>query len=139
MQQHNYSIKCSMREHSTGCRHGWLRKAGGALGRGHTTRPPLPRGSLRPGARPYAFLVPPNYFAGYADGPHAARVHLHRAPTLVAASQLSLACCALQVKNRFANKKEVYDTFLEIMKEFKAQRYGVCGGVLWGPGLQDLF
>ena len=30
-----------------------------------------------------------------------------------------------EVKNRFADKKEVYDTFLEIMKEFKAQR---CGG-----------
>jgi paired amphipathic helix protein Sin3a len=27
-----------------------------------------------------------------------------------------------EVKNRFADKKEVYDTFLEIMKEFKAQR-----------------
>lgn len=28
-----------------------------------------------------------------------------------------------EVKNRFADKKDVYDTFLEIMKEFKAQRY----------------
>lgn len=27
------------------------------------------------------------------------------------------------VKNKFADKKDVYDTFLEIMKEFKAQRY----------------
>lgn len=27
-----------------------------------------------------------------------------------------------EVKNRFADKKDVYDTFLEIMKEFKAQR-----------------
>lgn len=27
-----------------------------------------------------------------------------------------------EVKNRFADNKEVYDTFLEIMKEFKAQR-----------------
>jgi hypothetical protein len=26
------------------------------------------------------------------------------------------------VKNKFADKKDVYDTFLEIMKEFKAQR-----------------
>jgi histone deacetylase complex regulatory component SIN3 len=29
----------------------------------------------------------------------------------------------MQVKNRFADRKDVYDTFLEIMKEFKAQRY----------------
>jgi hypothetical protein len=29
-----------------------------------------------------------------------------------------------EVKNRFADKKDVYDTFLEIMKEFKAQRCG---------------
>jgi hypothetical protein len=28
-----------------------------------------------------------------------------------------------EVKNRFQDKKEVYDTFLEIMKEFKAQRW----------------
>lgn len=27
-----------------------------------------------------------------------------------------------EVKTRFADNKEVYDTFLEIMKEFKAQR-----------------
>ena len=26
------------------------------------------------------------------------------------------------VKNKFADRKDVYDTFLEIMKEFKAQR-----------------
>lgn len=31
-----------------------------------------------------------------------------------------------EVKVRFQNDKQVYDTFLEIMKEFKAQR--------WGPG-----
>jgi hypothetical protein len=33
-----------------------------------------------------------------------------------------------EVKNRFQDKKEVYDTFLEIMKEFKAQRW-VAGWV----------
>jgi len=33
-----------------------------------------------------------------------------------------------EVKNRFADKKDVYDTFLEIMKDFKAQR---CVGQ-WG-------
>lgn len=27
------------------------------------------------------------------------------------------------VKSMFANDKQVYDTFLEIMKDFKAQRY----------------
>lgn len=27
-----------------------------------------------------------------------------------------------EVKNRFSNNKHIYDTFLEIMKEFKAQR-----------------
>ena len=27
-----------------------------------------------------------------------------------------------EVKNRFSDNKDVYDTFLEIMKEFKAQR-----------------
>lgn len=27
-----------------------------------------------------------------------------------------------EVKTRFAENKDVYDTFLEIMKEFKAQR-----------------
>jgi paired amphipathic helix protein Sin3a len=26
------------------------------------------------------------------------------------------------VKNKFQDNKEIYDTFLEIMKEFKAQR-----------------
>jgi hypothetical protein len=26
------------------------------------------------------------------------------------------------VKNKFADRKDVYDTFLEIMKEFKSQR-----------------
>jgi hypothetical protein len=31
-----------------------------------------------------------------------------------------------EVKNRFADKKDVYDTFLEIMKEFKAQRCGLA-------------
>ena len=39
-----------------------------------------------------------------------------------------------EVKTRFANNKELYDTFLEIMKEFKAQR---CGG-LAGSSLPDL-
>lgn len=29
-----------------------------------------------------------------------------------------------EVKNRFSNNKHIYDTFLEIMKEFKAQRQG---------------
>ncbi len=29
-----------------------------------------------------------------------------------------------EVKNRFADQKDVYDTFLEIMKEFKAARSG---------------
>ncbi len=28
-----------------------------------------------------------------------------------------------EVKNRFADQKDVYDTFLEIMKEFKASRW----------------
>jgi len=37
------------------------------------------------------------------------------------------------VKNKFADKKEVYDTFLEIMKEFKAQRWG---GAWLGQGGQ---
>eukprot|EP00882_Tetradesmus_deserticola_P017808 GHRQ01019100.1.p1 GENE.GHRQ01019100.1~~GHRQ01019100.1.p1 ORF type:complete len:190 (+),score=74.67 GHRQ01019100.1:374-943(+) len=32
-----------------------------------------------------------------------------------------------EVKNRFADKKDVYDTFLEIMKEFKAQRIDTAG------------
>ncbi len=32
-----------------------------------------------------------------------------------------------EVKNRFAEKKDVYDTFLEIMKEFKAQRWAARG------------
>eukprot|EP00879_Flechtneria_rotunda_P020454 GHRR01021520.1.p1 GENE.GHRR01021520.1~~GHRR01021520.1.p1 ORF type:complete len:177 (+),score=36.70 GHRR01021520.1:210-740(+) len=32
-----------------------------------------------------------------------------------------------EVKNRFADKKDVYDTFLEIMKEFKAQRIDTTG------------
>ncbi len=35
-----------------------------------------------------------------------------------------------EVKQRFANQKQVYDTFLEIMKDFKAQRYDACGGGL---------
>lgn len=30
----------------------------------------------------------------------------------------------MQVKTRFADRKQVYDTFLDIMKEFKAQRWG---------------
>lgn len=30
-----------------------------------------------------------------------------------------------QVKLQFQDRKEVYDTFLEIMKEFKAQRWVV--------------
>ncbi len=41
---------------------------------------------------------------------------MHRLTTNDALSYLR------EVKNRFADKKEVYDTFLEIMKEFKAQR-----------------
>lgn len=32
-----------------------------------------------------------------------------------------------EVKNRFADKKDIYDTFLEIMKEFKAQRIDTAG------------
>jgi paired amphipathic helix protein Sin3a len=35
-----------------------------------------------------------------------------------------------EVKNRFFQNKDVYDTFLEIMKEFKAQRCGPCGWCL---------
>jgi len=33
-----------------------------------------------------------------------------------------------EVKMRFQNNKDVYDTFLEIMKEFKAQRCGLLPG-----------
>mmetsp|Transcript_36011 Transcript_36011/g.80148 ORF Transcript_36011/g.80148 Transcript_36011/m.80148 type:complete len:1160 (+) Transcript_36011:163-3642(+) len=32
-----------------------------------------------------------------------------------------------EVKNRFSDQKDVYDTFLEIMKEFKAQRIDTAG------------
>ncbi|MEW5314306.1 MAG: hypothetical protein WDW38_005814 [Sanguina aurantia] len=35
-----------------------------------------------------------------------------------------------EVKNRFADNKEVYDTFLEIMKEFKAQRIDTAGVII---------
>jgi paired amphipathic helix protein Sin3a len=50
-----------------------------------------------------------------------------RAPTLGPAAQHRLTTndaltYLREVKNRFADKKDVYDTFLEIMKEFKAQR-----------------
>ena len=38
---------------------------------------------------------------------------------------LTLPAVPSQVKIRFADRKEVYDTFLEIMKEFKAQRWVV--------------
>ena len=31
-----------------------------------------------------------------------------------------------EVKSRFVDNKDVYDTFLEIMKEFKAQRRVGC-------------
>lgn len=37
------------------------------------------------------------------------------------------------VKLKFAENKEIYDEFLEIMKEFKAQRYGLCEGRAGGP------
>lgn len=35
-----------------------------------------------------------------------------------------------EVKVRFQNDKQVYDTFLEIMKEFKAQRWGAGKGTV---------
>ncbi|KAJ9510671.1 hypothetical protein QJQ45_027522 [Haematococcus lacustris] len=35
-----------------------------------------------------------------------------------------------EVKNRFADKKDVYDMFLEIMKEFKAQRVDTAGVIV---------
>eukprot|EP00775_Hariotina_reticulata_P006274 gene6274-6513_t len=41
-----------------------------------------------------------------------------------------------EVKNRFADNKEVYDTFLEIMKEFKAQRIDTAGVI---ARVKDLF
>ncbi|KAI8469341.1 MAG: hypothetical protein J3K34DRAFT_522233 [Monoraphidium minutum] len=40
------------------------------------------------------------------------------------------------VKNKFADKKDVYDTFLEIMKEFKAQRIDTAGVI---QRVKDLF
>lgn len=42
-----------------------------------------------------------------------------------------------EVKTRFQNDKQVYDTFLEIMKEFKAQRWG--GWPLTAPTLESKF
>ncbi len=33
------------------------------------------------------------------------------------------------VRNRFSDNKDVYDTFLEIMKEFKAQRWERGSGI----------
>lgn len=50
------------------------------------------------------------------------------------ASRPQCACSnCTQVKNRFADRKQVYDTFLDIMKEFKAQR---CAASVRGqPGL----
>ncbi len=42
-----------------------------------------------------------------------------------------------EVKMRFQNDKQVYDTFLEIMKEFKAQRWG--GWPLTAPTLESNF
>lgn len=40
------------------------------------------------------------------------------------------------MKNRFADRKEVYDTFLDIMKEFKAQRIDTSGVI---ARVKDLF
>ncbi|KIY93141.1 paired amphipathic helix protein Sin3a [Monoraphidium neglectum] len=40
------------------------------------------------------------------------------------------------VKNKFADRKDVYDTFLEIMKEFKAQRIDTAGVI---QRVKDLF
>jgi hypothetical protein len=52
-----------------------------------------------------------------------------RAPALAQAAQNRLTTndaltYLREVKNRFQDNKDVYDTFLEIMKEFKAQRCG---------------
>ena len=55
----------------------------------------------------------------------AARPNIVPTPPLQAQSRLTTndALSYLRdVKNRFADQKEVYDTFLEIMKEFKAAR-----------------
>lgn len=30
------------------------------------------------------------------------------------------------VKDKFQDKREKYDEFLEVMKDFKAQRYNIC-------------
>jgi hypothetical protein len=59
--------------------------------------------------------------------PHARTRRLPRAPCCAPDthphSPLFAALSYLrEVKNRFADNKDVYDTFLEIMKEFKAQR-----------------
>ena len=35
------------------------------------------------------------------------------------------------VKVKFADRKDIYDTFLEIMKEFKAQRYVASKLGIW--------
>ena len=53
---------------------------------------------------------------------------IFRIPTLITHLRFPAALSYLrEVKTRFADKKDVYDTFLEIMKEFKAQRIDTAG------------
>ena len=52
-------------------------------------------------------------------GPMASAPGLQGANRLTTSDALSYL---REVKNRFSNNKHIYDTFLEIMKEFKAQR-----------------
>eukprot|EP00878_Enallax_costatus_P007439 GHUV01007791.1.p1 GENE.GHUV01007791.1~~GHUV01007791.1.p1 ORF type:complete len:1062 (+),score=409.26 GHUV01007791.1:105-3290(+) len=65
--------------------------------------------------------------AGVQRGPPPGNINpgaVHRLTTNDALTYLR------EVKNRFADKKDVYDTFLEIMKEFKAQRIDTAGVIM---------
>ncbi len=110
----------------------------GALCRGpharrrHRRRSQRPTRAVRAAARARAPAPgrPRRPPTAHAPAPPPPRPSRSGAPAAAAGGQRLTTNDALtylrDVKNKFAARKDVYDTFLEIMKEFKAQR--------WAPG-----
>lgn len=64
-----------------------------------------------------------NVGGGVGGGGGAAAVAAAGAQKLTTTDALSYL---KEVKDMFQNQREKYDMFLEVMKDFKAQRYGHC-------------